>query len=765
MLKKKILIFILFFITACLCCFKNGNGDELSPELAAKSFYTTPEQKIRQIEKNSNNFQKNFILAKAYKEKKEFKNAILYFANSCFINKFSFSLRLFADPVYLFVESPKGRSIFYNDSIFEIASIFYNYNEHEYVIKFIDLIKENDSALYRDLILLKSKSYEKLNQFQKTIEELKKLSGRFTDSESMSQIYMRMAAVYESAGNFLKAADTYFQIIKCDNSSWENAIAAKRLTYLIREKNIKPDSTEKLVYYASALYDARDYDKALIVLDSIPGNEKKLNTEVIKIKILTKKNYQKSLTFLKQKNKDPDYEKLFLEHANILWDSRKKSLAVKCYEQLTPSADNTIAGRVLTRLSFYYEERNRPELVIFMENYIKRFPENSLNGRFTWLIGRYYMRKGDKAKAVEYFKTGIKKYPGNSYTSYSRFWLNKITGSGSITDEMLEELASDNPDTYHAITLLKKKASESDNGSLLGKFREAKKNKDNRSMLLYHTLLFMKNGYDTSAADRIKQLDSQITGSYKDLASILDDPDYKSGYKSLLKRLENYFLAGDIDSVNREIKLIPEKDQEAQKDLAVAMIVYASKYGYFNYSSFYGFRLLALLKIKENLSLIPPVYAKILYPYAFSQCVNDESARYRVRRELLLSMMKVESNYNHNAVSPAGATGLMQLMPYTARGIARELKLKKPDLRDPCISIKFGAYYISWLNRYFNGRIEYMVSGYNAGAGNVDRWKKKDINKDMDLFSEFTPYDETRDYIFRTKKYMIQYELIYKGSN
>jgi len=762
MLKKKIFILILFFISGFPCCTENGNGDELSPGLAAKSFYTIPGQKIYQIEKKSKDFQKNFILAKAYKEKKELKHAILYYANSCFKNKFNFSLRLFADPVYVFIESPDGRSIFYNDSVYQIASIFYDYNENEYVVKFTELIKEDDTALYRDLILLKSKSRERLNQFQKSIYELQKLLLRFTDNDSRSQIYMRMAAIYESAGEFPEALDSYFRVIKSCNSTWESAIAAKRITYLIKKKGIKLDSTEKLFYYATALYDAKEYNKTLAAIDSIPQKEKDFNAELIKLKSLTKTNYRKSLVFLKQKVKDPCYEKLLLEHANILWGSGKKHVAIKYYEQISSSGDDNLAERALTRLSFYFEERNRMDMIRYMETYIKRFPNDYQSGRFIWLMGRYYMKKGDEPRAVEYFNRGIKNYPENSYTSCCRFWLNKINNSGTVSDDLLESMASYNPDTYHAITLLKQKASESGQGFLKARYKEAKKNKNNRKILLYHTLLFLKTGYDESVTDRVKQLDSQITEPYRELSALIKDPVFKSRYKTILKHIEKYFLAGDIDSVNREIKLIPEKHIEAQKDVALAMILYASKYGYYNYSSFYGFRLLSLLKIKENLSLIPQAFARYLYPYAFPQCVNDACRNYKINRELLLSIMKVESNFNHDAVSPAGAKGLMQLMPSTAKSIAKELKIKKFNLNDPCTSIKFGAHYIAWLNRYFEGRIEYIVSGYNAGAGTVNKWKKKNINKDMDLFSEFTPYDETRDYIFRTKKYKIQYETIYK---
>jgi len=171
-----------------------------------------------------------------------------------------------------------------------------------------------------------------------------------------------------------------------------------------------------------------------------------------------------------------------------------------------------------------------------------------------------------------------------------------------------------------------------------------------------------------------------------------------------------------------------------------------------------------MLKIRENLSLLPKSFSEALYPYGFEDCVGSESKSYRIKPELILSMIKIESNFNSNAVSPVGASGLMQLMPQTAKGIARNLKISKYDLNDPCTSIKFGVDYIAWLNRYYKGQIEYMVAAYNGGPGNVDKWKARELNsKDIDYFSEFTPYNETRDYIFRTKKYLIQYESVYKN--
>jgi soluble lytic murein transglycosylase len=767
MLRRIFCIFFFTFTIISLSCAESGNGYELSAVISEKAFYTRPDQIIHQFEKNSGNCQKNFILAKAYKNKKELKSALMYYANSCFDKKYNFNIRLFPQPVYSFVESSRGRSIFYNDSLYEIASIFYDYNEHEYVLKFTDLMERDDSALYRESVLLRSKSLVKLNRFKKAIDELREISSSYKDSDSRSLIHLRLGAVYESAGELYKAADSYIDVIKSESGVWQNSISAKRLIYLIEDKKISLDSDENSIHFASALYDAQEYDRALAIAENILRKKISHPAEMIKLKILTLKNNSKANAFLKEREGKPGYDVLLLEQANNLWDKGNRYEAVKSYDRLSESADKEISERVLTRLSFFYEERNRPEFIKYMELYIKKFPESKQSGRFLWLMGRYNMKARNNPKALEYFARGIKNYPDNSYTSYCRFWMQKIkpaNNKGIISDDFLAELAVNNPDTYHGLTLLKIKADKTESSLLQNQYEDAVKKKDMKKMQLYHTLLFIKNGYNTANSERIKQIDSDITGSYIEFADLLKNPSFSGDYKKLLRKIEVYFYAGDIDSVNREIKLIPDDDEDSQKDLALALIFYSIKHKYYNYSSFYSFRLLNLMKIKENLSLLPREFAEALYPYAFAGCVKKESKQFNVKTELILSMMKVESNFNFNAVSPAGAAGLMQLMPPTARGIAKEIGIAKYDLNDPCTSIKFGANYIAWLDRYYKGQIEYMVAGYNAGAGNVDKWKAAASNKEIDHFSEFTPFDETRDYIFRTKKYLIQYESIYKNS-
>ena len=93
-------------------------------------------------------------------------------------------------------------------------------------------------------------------------------------------------------------------------------------------------------------------------------------------------------------------------------------------------------------------------------------------------------------------------------------------------------------------------------------------------------------------------------------------------------------------------------------------------------------------------------------------------------------MAKAESNYNAVAVSPAGARGLMQLMPGTARSLG-------VDPNDPTQAVNGAARLLSGLIKQFDGRVDLALAGYNAGPGAVQR------------YGGVPPYSETRSYVQR----------------
>lgn len=125
----------------------------------------------------------------------------------------------------------------------------------------------------------------------------------------------------------------------------------------------------------------------------------------------------------------------------------------------------------------------------------------------------------------------------------------------------------------------------------------------------------------------------------------------------------------------------------------------------------------------------------------------------RINRSLLMAVARRESGYNPTARSRVGARGLMQLMPGTASYIARKNGFSGRELRqlnDPEISLKYGHAYLVYLSKLVkpNGCLIHMLAAYNAGPGNLQKWKRRFGDRDDPLlFMELMGSRETRQFV------------------
>jgi len=114
-------------------------------------------------------------------------------------------------------------------------------------------------------------------------------------------------------------------------------------------------------------------------------------------------------------------------------------------------------------------------------------------------------------------------------------------------------------------------------------------------------------------------------------------------------------------------------------------------------------------------------------------------------------LVREESNFNASIISHAGAVGLAQLLPSTAREVAGWLRVSYSDahLSSPAKNLRLGARYLDALVKQFSGSPYLALSAYNAGGGRVNRWLDQWGNVPSDEFVERIPYRETRGYVKR----------------
>lgn len=154
---------------------------------------------------------------------------------------------------------------------------------------------------------------------------------------------------------------------------------------------------------------------------------------------------------------------------------------------------------------------------------------------------------------------------------------------------------------------------------------------------------------------------------------------------------------------------------------------------------------------------------QFLYPLAYKEVIESLSARYSVDPLLVLSIVREESRFDYEARSPAGAIGLMQLMPTTAFRLNEGMKVgirHSQDLTDSGKNLHVGIYYLSALIREF-GAYPPAIAAYNAGEDIVRKWLQQGKYKSADEFIEDIPYSETRQYVKRVLTTFFEYKRSY----
>ncbi|MEW6171927.1 MAG: lytic transglycosylase domain-containing protein [Bacillota bacterium] len=147
----------------------------------------------------------------------------------------------------------------------------------------------------------------------------------------------------------------------------------------------------------------------------------------------------------------------------------------------------------------------------------------------------------------------------------------------------------------------------------------------------------------------------------------------------------------------------------------------------------------------------PKQIGRHYYPLKHKETIFRYAAENNLNPLLVTAIVKVESGFRHDAVSPRGAVGLMQLMPQTAAWIAAKQgqEFSSAQLLDPERNICFGAWYMAFLKQEFNSTV-LALAAYNAGRGNVKKWLSNRTWTGEAADIDQIPFPETRQFVRKT---------------
>ncbi|HKJ50004.1 MAG TPA: transglycosylase SLT domain-containing protein [Gammaproteobacteria bacterium] len=252
------------------------------------------------------------------------------------------------------------------------------------------------------------------------------------------------------------------------------------------------------------------------------------------------------------------------------------------------------------------------------------------------------------------------------------------------------------------------------------------------SLKLLEELSDRSSYYGFLAADKLKReyrIDQENASSDE-----IDEDAFLDANPHMLRARELYFLNRLVDAKREWFQALRYLDQDQIRQAATL----ASKWKWHDSA----IRTVARTQHRSDYSL--------RFPMPYKHQVLEMARAKELDPSLIYGVMRRESLFDPLARSKVGALGLMQLMPSTARRVARSLGMKNPrqsDILRVDNNIRFGTYYLKSVMNRFDNNVALATAAYNAGPRNVQSWLPETESMPADLWVETVPFGETRKYV------------------
>jgi soluble lytic murein transglycosylase len=366
------------------------------------------------------------------------------------------------------------------------------------------------------------------------------------------------------------------------------------------------------------------------------------------------------------------------------------------------------------------------------------YPQSPLAPEALYNAARLYQINSNFTKAITLFDLLLRKYPRSDFTEDGAWNLGWIYYKSAKYREALA--------TFSAFVSSDSTFNSSRAAYWKARILEKQGRKAEASAI-----------YESLSRSTIPSYYSYLASKKSGFAQRTNSPPQIPGAESISQRsnwrkqrAELLIDLGILEDAALEIKKMEEESTGQLESINVS-VLYAKVNDFYN-----------SIRVADGIGL--PLANRLSYPQGFDNIVKGFSAKYNVDEFIVYSIIREESRFKKDAVSPANAVGLMQLIPPTGRSTAGEVGISGYNsnmLYVPRINIELGIAYFKKVLELFSGRVHLALASYNAGPNNAAKWVVRFPDMDVDEFIEEIPFQETRNYVRRVLRSYGAYRAIY----
>ena len=417
------------------------------------------------------------------------------------------------------------------------------------------------------------------------------------------------------------------------------------------------------------------------------------------------------------------------------------------YSQFKQTAEEMEAGFAKSR---WWEEalfslgnynlvrRDLDESMAFYQKIVERFPNGTRVKDSHWRVSWYTYRGGNIERALELFIDHLSRFPDSEHRAAALYWVGRAQlrlGKPVEAREVFQTVVQRFPTQYY------------------GQLARAQLTAgSNQARVAYRP------------DSRLEKLLADLNSSTRTPANV-DLTPIRSGSLTDWPRAKTLAQIQLFELAAQELQYRPAYGSSRALDFQIAQLLVKAR-------NFYQSTVVLRRVFPDYLDLpfnaLPREIWEMFYPVNYEDIIQREAAKYAIDPFLIMALIRQESAFNPKAVSSANAHGLMQLLPSTARRLARGMKLPRPStarLHEPEVNIQLGMRYFSDLLKQFDGQTEKVLASYNAGEHRVESWMSEGTYADSAEFVDTIPFSETRNYVKIINRNYFFYKALYGGES